>query len=184
MRGKMNVLVMLLFVIIISCGLSRSALTASWEDLGACFVEIKGWSGGEVTGLTVQQEGQTTTYAVREYNRGDARMAIKFQIGPSLTQDALTTTFPDTLKHCLMRCGDPCTGPCKCGPVVGEVNGYRIDTTMDPRSRLVVIKITGAGDGDPILVIEAKNMTECEVKKLASAIPWGCFYSKTQGSLQ
>lgn len=161
-------------------GLSSPASTASWEDLGACFSELNGWSGGEVTGLTIDQDGRNTTYALREYRRGDAVMSIKFQAGPSLTQDPLSTMFPDTLKHCLLQCAVPCTGACKCGPVLGEVNGYGMDTVLDSKARLVTIDVKGTGDTQPILTIEGSNLTECEVKKLASALNWQCFYSKAR----
>lgn len=158
--------------------LERPVWAASWEDLKACFGELKGWTGGEVTGLTVNQDGLNTTYALREYRRADAAMSIKFQTGPSLTKDALSTTFSDTLQHCLLKCAVPCTGPCKCGPVAGEVNGYRMDTVLDSKARLVTINVIGSEDVYPVLTIEGRNMTECEVKKLASALNWGCFYSR------
>lgn len=173
------------WIIAISClslGMSVGlpAWTASWEDLGACFSELRGWTGTEVTGLTVQQDGQDTTYALREYRRQDAVMSIKFQTGPSLTQDPLSTTFSDTLKYCLLQCAVPCAGPCKCGPVVGDVNGYQMNTVLDSKARLVTIDVKGIGDVQPILTIEARNLTECEVKKLASALNWQCFYSKAR----
>ena len=161
-----------------ACGMASPAWTASWEDLGACFSELKGWTGAEVTGLTVNQDGRNTTYAMREYRRQDAVMSIKFQTGPSLTHDSLSTTFPDTLKHCLLQCAVSCTGPCKCGPVVQEVNGYRMDTVLDSKARSVTIDVKGSGDVQPILTIEGSNLTECEVKKLASVLNWQCFYSK------
>jgi hypothetical protein len=170
--------------LVMAFGMGVPAWTASWEDLGACFGGLKGWTGGEVTGLTVSQDGQDTTYALREYRRADAAMVIKFQTGPSLTKDALSTTFPDTLQHCLLQCAVPCTGPCKCGPVSGEVNSYRMDTVLDSKARLVSIAVMGAGDARPILTIEGRNMTECEVKKLASALDWGCFYSRAQGLMR
>ncbi|MEZ0329398.1 MAG: hypothetical protein ABWK15_07585 [Dissulfuribacterales bacterium] len=179
----LTVIIVGLWLVVI-VGMNSQAGAGSWEDLGACFSELKGWSEGEVTGLTVQQDGQNTTYATREYRKGDAVMAIKFQTGPSLTKDALTTTFPDTLQHCLMQCAVPCSGPCKCGPVVGEVNGYRMDTVLNSKARLVTITVMGTGDIQPVLTIEGRNMTECEVKKLASALNWGCFYSRAQGLMR
>lgn len=139
---------------------SGALYSETYEKFAPCFIDVKGWSADEVTGVDLFMPNMSLVNAMRTYSAGEKEASVMVITG----NKALTSQYQEA--------GSIETT--EFNAVMKEIGGFQVTSVYDKKNKTgsVVVILKQTEQKGSFLTITYKSLSEAEAIEFSRVFDW------------